>query len=119
MSKYFSESEFNRCVPSCNEKDMDRDFLLLLDRVREDCGIPLILNCAYRSKEWDKSKGRSGNSSHCRGKAVDIRCNNSATAFKIVNAAISNGITRIGIGKTFIHLDNDDTLPQGVMWNYY
>ena len=117
--KYFSEVEFNRCVPSCSMRDMDNDFLLLLDRVRESCGIPLILNCAYRSKEWDISKGRNGNSSHCRGKAVDIRCNNSATAFKIVKAAMDNGISRIGIGNGYVHIDSDSSLPQNVIWNYY
>ena len=119
MSKYFSEGEFNRCVPSCSMNDMDSDFLLLLDKVREDCGIPLIINCAYRSSEYDIRKGRSGNSSHCRGKAVDIRCNDSSTAFKIVNAAIKNGINRIGVARNYIHIDNDDSLPHNVMWNYY
>lgn len=117
--KYFSEKEFNRCVPSCSMSDMDNDFLLLLDKVREDAGVPFILNCAYRSEEWDKSKGRSGKSAHTKGKAVDIKCNTSANAYKIVNAALKNGIKRIGIGRTFIHIDNDDTLPQGVIWNYY
>ena len=58
MSKYFSESEFKKCVPSCSEKDMDGAFLSLLDEVRSKAGIPLVLNCAYRSVEWDKSKGR-------------------------------------------------------------
>lgn len=117
--KYFSEGEFNRCVPSCSMRDMDSSFLELLDRVREDCGIPLILNCAYRSVEWDKEKGRSGNSAHCKGKAVDIRCNSSATAYKIVVAALKNNIRRIGIGNGYVHIDNDDTLPQEVIWNYY
>lgn len=119
MSRYFSEKEFNRCVPSCSMSDMDNDFLLLLDKVREDAGVPLILNCAYRSEEWDKSKGRSGKSAHTKGKAVDIKYTSSATAFKIINSAIKNGIKRIGIGRTFIHIDNDETLPQGVLWNYY
>lgn len=117
--KYFSEGEFNRCVPSCSMRDMDSSFLELLDRVREDCGIPLILNSAYRSREWDIKKGRSGNSSHCRGMAVDIRCNDSSTAFKIVESAMRNGIRRIGVGNGYIHIDNDDSLPQGVLWNYY
>jgi hypothetical protein len=30
----------------------------------------------------------------------------------------AHGIKRIGIGKTFIHVDVDDTLPQNVMWLY-
>jgi uncharacterized protein YcbK (DUF882 family) len=119
MAKYFTESEFKKCIPSCSMSDMDTDFMELLDAIREDCGIPLVINCAYRSKEWDKKKGRSGNSAHTTGKAVDVRCNNSATAFKIINSALKLGISRIGLGKGFIHIDNDKNLPQNVFWNYY
>lgn len=119
MSKYFSPSEFKRCVPSCSIEDMDGGFLDLLDKVREKAGIPLVLNCAYRSREWDIAKGRSGNSAHTRGKAVDIRCNSSATRFKIVKAAMECGIVRIGIGKSFVHLDNDSSLTQNVIFDYY
>lgn len=98
---------------------MDGAFLSLLDEVREKAGIPLMLNCAYRSSSWDKSKGRSGNSAHTRGKAVDIRCNASVTRYKIVKAALDCGVRRIGIGKSFVHLDNDDSLPQDVIFDYY
>lgn len=117
--RYFSEKEFKNCTPTCTMSDMDPDFLATLDNIREDAGIPLIINCAYRSVEWDKKKGRSGNSAHCKGKAVDIRCNSSATAYKIVVAALKNNIKRIGIGNGYVHIDNDDTLPQEVIWNYY
>ena len=119
MPKYFTESEFNRCTPSCSMKDMDNDFLLLLDKLREKCGFPLVISCAYRSKEWDLKKGRSGNSAHTRGKAVDIRYNSSSTAYAIVKNAMELGIKRIGVGKNFIHIDNDDSLPQNVLFNYY
>ena len=119
MSKYFAPKEFQACVPSCSIEQMDAGFLELLDQVREAAGIPLVLNCAFRSVAHEKQMGRSGNSAHTRGRAVDIRCNASATRFKIVAAALECGIRRIGIGRTFVHLDNDDTLTQGVMWDYY
>ena len=117
MSKYFSPAEFKKCVPSCSINDMDGGFLALMDRVREKAGIPLVMNCAYRSREWDLAKGRSGNSAHTRGKAMDIRCFSSATRFKIVKAALECGITLIGIGKTFVHLDNDSSLTQNVIFD--
>ena len=50
---------------------------------------------------------------------MDIVCNSSDTRWKIVTAAIAFGFRRIGIGKNFIHLDCDDSLPQQVMWHYY
>ena len=98
MSKYFSPSEFKKCVPSCSIEDMDGGFLALLDKVREKAGIPIVLNCAYRSREWDKSKGRSGNSAHTRGKAVDIRCNTSENRYKIIKAALSVASAVSGLG---------------------
>lgn len=119
MSKHFKEIEFQRCVPPCSERDMNPAFLSRLDEVRETAGIPLVLSCAYRSADWDKSKGRSGNSAHTRGLAVDIVCRSSATRYKIVTACIKCGINRIGIGKTFVHIDTDTSLPQGVMFDYY
>lgn len=118
-AKHFSESEFKRCTPPCSLQDMKQDFMNRLDTVRDVTGIPLVITCAYRSREYDLAKGRSGNSAHTRGMAVDIRCTTSVNAFKIVQAALKVGFTRIGIGKTFIHLDSDTSLPQNVMWNYY
>lgn len=119
MSRYFSEKEFLNCTPSCSESQMSGEFMNVLDKVRSRAGIPLVLNCAYRSVEWDKSKGRSGTSSHCKGCAVDIRCNTSQNRFKIVAAAIAVGVTRIGIGKTFVHLDYDKDKVQQVIFHYY
>lgn len=119
MSKYFSAAEFRKCSPSCTIGRMDAAFLALLDEVREAAGIPLVLNSAYRSVAYEKAHGRSGNSAHTRGRAVDIRCNTSANRYKIIRAALACGINRVGVGPTFVHLDNDDTLPQCVIWDYY
>ena len=71
MSKYFAPKEFQACVPSCSIEQMEPGFLELLDRVREAAGIPLVLNCAFRSVAHEKQMGRSGNSAHTRGRAVD------------------------------------------------
>ena len=71
-AKYFKESEFKACTPRCSMQDMSQQLMYMLDAAREIAGIPFVLNSAYRSKEWDKSKGRTGNSAHTRGLAVDI-----------------------------------------------
>ena len=118
-SKYFSEREFNRCSPSCSLQDMKQEAMDKFDRVREIAGIPLVINCAYRSAEWDKKKGRSGNSAHTKGVALDIRCNSSANRMKIVSAMVEAGCRRIGIGNGFIHADFATDLPQDVMFTYY
>ena len=121
QSRYFSEQEFRKCDPPCDRESMDQDFLDVMDDIRRKARIPLVINCAYRSREYDKKKGRSGNSAHTYGLAVDIRCNTSENRLKIVKAALECGITRIGIGKTFIHIDMGECvgLPANVMWHYY
>ena len=118
-AKYFSESEFNRCSPKCSLQDMDQGFMKKLDMVRERAGIPLVLNSAFRSVQWEKSKKRSGSGDHPQGKGVDIRCNTSANRYKILRAALEVGFTRIGIGKTYIHLGAGECLPTPVIWHYY
>lgn len=119
MSKYFKDSEFRACVPSCRIKDMDAGFLSLLDRVREEVGGPLVLSCAYRSREYDLQKGRTGNSAHTRGLAVDIVCKDSNLRYRIVQACVKLGVQRIGIGATFVHIDADPSLPHPVLFHYY
>lgn len=118
-SKYFSEAELNSCTPSCSLQDMRQELMDVVDEVRRRAGIPLIASCAYRSKEWDVARGRSGNSAHTKGLGIDIVANSSATRMKIVSAALEVGVNRIGIGKGFVHLDIDESLPQNVMWHYY
>ena len=100
---------------------MEQDFLDVMDDIRRKAGIPLVINCAYRSQAYDKKKGRSGNSAHTYGLAVDFRANTSATRYKIVKAALECGVTRIGIGKTFVHIDMGERvgLPANCMWDYY
>ncbi len=119
MARYFNDSEFRKCSPSCSIDDMDPEFMATLDRIREKAGIPLVLNSAYRSSAYDKSKGRSGTGAHTEGRAVDIRCNTDSNRYKIITAALACGVTRIGIGKTYIHIDTSRKLSRGVVWHYY
>lgn len=119
MAKYFTASEFRRCTPSCYISDMRPEFLELLDRIREKAGIPLVLTSAYRSPAWERKQGRTGTGAHTLGVAVDIRCNTSQNRYKIVRAALACGITRIGISKTYVHIDASRDHAQGVIWHYY
>lgn len=118
-AKYFKEQEFARCNPPCSLQDMEQETMDKLDAAREKAGIPFVLNSAFRSVAHEKSKGRNGTSSHTKGRAVDIRCNTSANRMKIVVGLLDAGFTRIGIGKTYVHADDDPDKPQGVMWDYY
>lgn len=115
--KHFKPYEFECCVPKCHISDMDADFLGVLDSARELAGIPFRLNSAYRSKEYELSRGRTGLSSHTKGLAVDIRCTDSRKRYLIVNSLIAVGFMRIGINKTYIHVDADDS-KRASIWLY-
>ena len=118
-AKYFKDSEFRKCVPACSLQDMKQGTMDKLDAARESAGIPFVLNSAYRSKAWEAKQGRDGTSSHTKGMAVDIRCNSNANRMKIVRALIEAGFVRIGIGKTYVHADDDASKSQNVIWHYY
>ena len=107
MSKYFKEIEQN----------MDEDFLSKLDEAREFSGIPFSINSAYRSPEHPLSI-KNPTSSHIKGLAVDIKATDSKTRFKILEALLSVGFTRIGIADTFIHVDMDYDKSQELIWTY-
>lgn len=106
-SKYFKEIEFERCFPVCSLSDMDPVFIGKLDSARKFAGVPFVLNCAYRSPSWDKSRGRSGSGYHTKGRAVDVSCLDSSDRFKIVRACVRFGLS-VGVYRTFLHIDDRD-----------
>jgi len=115
--RYFKESEF--ACKHCGKCEMDEGFMLTLDSARDDAGTPFPINSGYRCSDYDHQLHGSGN--HPTGKAADIRCVSSRAKFMIVTALIEAGFTRIGIGKTFVHVDScgvAEEKPTEVMWSY-
>ena len=96
---------------------MSADFLKKLDEAREYAGIPFAINSAYRSPTHPLSI-KNPTSSHITGLAVDISVKDSKTRFKILDALIAVGFTRIGIANSFIHVDLDFDKSQNVIWTY-
>ena len=103
--KYFKISEFDSLDEPGSGVNMDDDFLRMIDEARGIAGIPFKINSGFRTVARNKSVGGTLNSSHLKGMAADIHCADSASRLKIVNAAFFVGFTRIGISKTFIHID--------------
>lgn len=89
-----------------------------LDFARTIANIPFIITSGYRCEAHNEAVGGKSNSAHTRGRAADIKATDSRSRFLIVEALLAAGFTRIGVAKTFIHADDDPTLPQEVMWDY-
>lgn len=117
MLRYFTEEEFNKARPSCSLRDMNEQFMARLDEARHLSGVPFIVNSAYRSKQYEIEKGRTGTSSHCLGLAIDLACSSNFNRLCIIEALLRVGFRRIGIGKTFIHVDYDSTKNASI-WLY-
>jgi len=115
--KHFRIEEFE-CKCGCGSRAMKRNTLAKLDLARALAGVPFVVSSGYRCEAHNRAVGGKSSSAHTRGFAVDIRTPTSAFRFKILNALLKSGFTRIGIAKTFIHADNDPSLPQEVMWDY-
>jgi len=116
--KHFTLSEFDSPdLPGSGEK-MSKDFLKLLDKARSKANTPFKINSGYRTPSHNSKVGGKSNSSHLVGKAADIHCTNSATRSKIIEALIKVGFNRIGIAKTFIHVDNDEDKNPNRIWVY-
>lgn len=106
--RYFDWRDFVNCTPVCDIRQMNSLFMHMLDEARHKAGIPFYLNSAYRTVAWEKAMRRKGTSSHTKGVAVDIKCDNDADRLKMISALLDVGFRRIGIYDTFLHVDNDE-----------
>jgi hypothetical protein len=103
-------------------KCMNKDFIKKLQKIEEITKLPIFdwINSGARSPRHNKRVGGVRSSAHqiptC--KAADIKTRTTAIRNKIVRAAKEVGFKRIGVGKTFVHLDNDSSKPQYVAWGY-
>ena len=88
-----------------------------LQAARDLAGVPFVINSAFRSVSWEISRKppRSGRSMHCQGRAVDIKCVDSGSRYRILSALIKAGFKGIGIDNTFIHVDDRDI---SLIWTY-
>lgn len=111
----FSEAEFQKCTPPCSLQQMDGSFMERLQTARTIADVPFKLNSAYRSVSYELTRGRTGNSMHTLGRAVDIKCVDSGTRYRIIEALIVAGFHGIGIDNQFIHVDDRKT---HLIWTY-
>jgi len=117
--RYFDISEFDSPDEPGSGQYMDDEFLEMLDNARHMAGIPFIINSGYRTKAHNREVGGKSNSAHLDGFAADIRATTSRERMWIVASLLEAGFNRIGIGKTFIHVDNDPHKPEECLWHYY
>lgn len=118
MMKYFNYEEFDSPDIQGSGQLMDSKILSMLDKAREIYGKPININSGYRTIRHNANVGGKPQSSHLKGLAVDIACNNSRDRHNLLKTLRHVGFNRIGIAKTFIHVDIDQDKSSDVLWVY-
>tara|TARA_R110002051_G_scaffold325529_1_gene428620 strand:+ start:21459 stop:21989 length:531 start_codon:yes stop_codon:yes gene_type:complete len=101
---------------------MDRQLIFMLQQLEARTGYPIFnwINSGARSPSHNSKVGGVSNSSHkmptC--KAVDIKASTTFIRNHLVSVARDVGFKRIGVGRTFVHLDTDNLKSQYVAWGY-
>lgn len=116
----FEEKEFTCRCGKCavDFERMDPGTVQRIETARIIAGISFSIRSAIRCLVHNVAEGGSDDSSHLEGYAIDIEASNSRDRFIIIDALIRAGFTRIGIGRTFIHFDDDPIKDERVIWLY-
>ena len=117
LTENFSAWEF--ACPCCGEARIQPHHVEMLQQVRDTIDFPMHINSGYRCALYNATLADAvPNSAHTRGEASDVSCRDAAYRIALVQAALEVGFNRIGIAKTYIHLDKDPFLPAPRMWVY-
>lgn len=119
----FTPREFTcRCDGLCDHPVVvSLDLVAKLDKIRDLIGMPVTIVSGTRCERHNRKVGGKSMSAHVprdgTSHAADIRCPDNAFRFAFLAAALPI-FNRIGIGKDFIHVDDDPNLPPNVVWVY-
>ncbi len=111
---YFTREEF--ACQYTGENNISDRLLLKLDLLRARCEFPFVITSGYRSEDHPIEREKEKAGTHAQGIACDIKVNNGAEAFAIIEKAPAMGFTGIGLHKNFVHLDTRESVP--VAWCY-
>lgn len=116
-SKYFSPAE-TACKCGCGMQVQDT-LLEVADAVREKFGEALVVTSGARCPAYNKKVGGAPASTHQKGLALDLSCTDSGKRMRLLKAMLEVGVRRVGLGKTFLHMDvGSDGYAQDVAFNY-
>ena len=96
------------------------DLLALLQALEGEMGFELTITSGQRTLEHNDSIGGVPDSEHTYNPAegADVLCKQGITRYKMLQWLFKYGVTRIGIGKEFIHIGIAEDKPQYVTWLY-
>ena len=115
--RYFDMEEFSSPDEIGSYSNMSEDFLSMIENARHIAKTSFVITSGFRTKSHNLRINGNTFSSHLKGLAADIACDNGPKRIKIISGLILAGFKRIGIAKTFIHADTDGNKPNSI-WLY-
>lgn len=104
---------------------IDPEVMAMLDKARHHSGCTYVVTDGKRTGTGAQDRNAVNNSAHLSGLAVDLRCRDSRSLWRMLNGLFYAGFKRIGVyfkvenGKavpTHLHVDHDLTKDQEVCW---
>lgn len=131
--KYFKRSEFV-CSCGCDRADMDEDFVMTLERIREKLGQPMTISSAFRCENHSISKAKiAKGAKHGGAHSLGLACDVESAGVLMINllALAMDEITINGFGINargpwngrYVHIDavpkdNSDGINRPALWSY-
>ena len=97
--------------PGSGKRFMDRETVLLLDRVVHKTKMVLDIRAAYATPKYAELLGVTTKDPHRIGKAVRIRILSPKKRMRLVRALILEGVTRIALARDIVYYDTDYQQP--------
>lgn len=120
---HFTAAEF-RC--RCGRAECDAltevslDLLARLERLRERFDRPIVIVSGLRCAWHNTRVGGVDGSEHILGFAADLGAPTSTERYDLIaaNFTAPTIFTRMGVGKSFVHVGVSGELAQDVLWVY-
>tara|TARA_B110000467_G_C18320400_1_gene484723 strand:+ start:298 stop:675 length:378 start_codon:yes stop_codon:yes gene_type:complete len=112
LTPHFSKKEF-ACQCGCGDGEISMVLVQKLEQTRVDYGKSMRINSGIRCIGHNRDIGSKDTSSHIKCVAADVGCTNMEDRLKLLPILLKY-FTRIGINKSFIHVDVDSEKPNGV-----
>jgi|TARA_Y100000296_G_C5161430_1_gene252093 uncharacterized protein YcbK (DUF882 family) len=114
--EHFDRREFT--CHHCGKDGIKQGLVETMEILRCRLNTPLRITSGYRCEHHPESLSKP-TSSHIKGLACDIAVPTSRLRFKVLDAIFDRQLfDRVGIAKTFIHVDIDEDKTQMVTWVY-
>ena len=116
LTANFNRSEF-ACKCKCGKDDIKEELVIKIQLIRDQLGRSIRINSGIRCEQHNANTKAKPGSSHIGGWAADLGYAGSAERYELIEAAVGV-FNRVGIAKTFIHVDVDPNKSPRVVWLY-